>query len=396
MSLEESAEKSVKVKRLLDDVQKHLEDTPDAQVIVHSELIKGGIDVLEAGLKARGIGYGKFIGKGNAGVSESARQNDVNDYNAGKKKVLLISSAGGEGLDLPNTTLVASLDGHWNPEKISQVEARGIRLGGLSHRAPKDRKVIVNRYITKLNPSSIDTMRETKRLLDPSELAMRVMHKEKLFFNPHKSMPTVDQLMYAVAKAKAKGNSQMKDLFEKTSEFSVQSDKQILQDYLGKYQNKLLTGDYGDSWVDQADENRYLNRLRRYYQTASRKNVIHVTAAEGDKLKDRTRLNHALRNFGSGALAGAAATTLSMPHLIANPNIPVRVKLLAGGGIAGAAGLIIGGLAARALDKPYVTTPSATAKTRLKFSDEDLRRILRGESISQQKIVTKDHYIKMK
>ena len=44
---------------------------------------------------------------------EKARQQDVDDYNAGKKKVILISSAGGEGLDLPNTTMVASLDGHW-------------------------------------------------------------------------------------------------------------------------------------------------------------------------------------------------------------------------------------------------------------------------------------------
>jgi superfamily II DNA/RNA helicase len=398
MSLEDSAEKSVKVKRLLDDVQKHIETTPDAQVIVHSELLQGGIDVLEAGLKKRGLEYGKFIGKGNKGVTEKARQQDVDDYNAGKKKIILISSAGGEGLDLPNTTLVASLDGYWNPEKINQVEARGVRMGGLSHRAEKDRKVIVNRYLTRLPVSNIDTLRETKRLIDPFEIAARFINGEKLFYNPHKSMPTSDQLMYAVAKSKAHGNDQLKNLFEKTAAFSFSSDKDILNKYLDKYQDKLLTGDYQDKYIDEEEENRYISQLRQYYSKATRKDTIAVAPKDYDTYKDRTRTEHALKNFGKGALAGGGLAILPIASDLAGlaAKKGIRPALAVGGIIGGGFGLLGGALAAHTLDKPHVTTTAPTAKKRQSLSDDDLLKMLRGESVRTEKIQSTDHFIRIK
>ncbi len=397
MSLEESAEKSVKVKRLLDDVEHHLKNTDDAQVVVHSELLHGGIDVLEAGLKKRGIEYGKFIGKGNVGVTEKARQQDVDDYNAGKKRVILISSAGGEGLDLPNTTMVASLDGHWNPEKINQVEARGIRMGGLSHRAEKDRKVIVNRYLTKLPVSNLDTLKETKRLIDPLEIASRLINKEKLIFNPHKSMPTVDQLMYAVAKSKAHGNEQMKDLFEKTSAYSLHSDKEILNRYLDRFQGDLLTGNYQDKWIDQAEENRYLNQLKKYYAGAKGRDTIRIQPKEYDQYQDRSRLQHSLRNFGKGAVVGAlAAGATTLPALIDMVRTPGKVGKLFAVGAVGIPALLTGGIMARSLDKPHYTTTASSAKKRLQLSDEDLLRILRGESVRKEEVKSMDHFIRIK
>lgn len=397
ISLEESAEKSVKVKRLLDDVENHLRDTGDAQVVVHSELLKGGIDVLEAGLKSRGIEYGKFIGKGNAGVTEKARQQDVEDYNAGKKKVILISSAGGEGLDLPNTTMVASLDGHWNPEKINQVEARGIRMGGLSHRPEGERKVIVNRYLTKLPVSKLDAAKKTYELVSPMAMLGRVINNEKAFYNPIKSTPTVDQMMYSVAESKAHGNTQMKGLFEKTSAYSFRSDKQIMGDYLNRFQDQLLTGDYQDKWIDEAEENRYLNRLKDYYSSAKLRDSIVIPAKDSASYEDRTRFQHGLRNFGLGALAGAMITA---PQVV-----PYAVQAYRRGGlksglamtsIMGLGGLVVGGLSARAGDKPHLTTTSALAKKRLQLSDDDLLKILRGEAVRKEQVKSVDHYIKIK
>jgi superfamily II DNA/RNA helicase len=397
MSLEESAEKSVKVKRLLDDVENHLNKVDDAQVVVHSELLKGGIDVLEAGLKKRGIEYGKFIGKGNAGVSEKARQQDVDDYNAGKKKVILISSAGGEGLDLPNTTMVASLDGHWNPEKINQVEARGIRMGGLSHRPEKDRKVIVNRYITKLPISNIDTLKQTSRLVNPMEMLSRLANKEKLIYNPHKSIPSVDQLMYAVAKSKAHGNQQMKDLFEKTSAYSFQSDKQIMNKYLDRFQEPLLSGDYQDKWIDEPLENKYINQLKKYYAGAKSKESIVVNPKDSHDYESRTRAQHAWKNFARGgaigaALAGAYALPSSME--LAKTMGPKGYLLAAGSGALG--GLIVGAAQARNMDKPHYTTTSATAKKRLSLSDDELLKILRGEAVRKEQVKSTDHFIRIK
>lgn len=147
ISLEESARITPKTKSLLDDLSEHLQETPDGQAILFSHLINGGTDTLEAGLKDRGIEYGTFLGKGNKGVTEEMRQQNIRDFNDRKKKVMVISSAGGEGLSLNDTTWEGVLDPHYNPEKMNQLEARGIRSGGLSHRHKDEREVDVNRYL---------------------------------------------------------------------------------------------------------------------------------------------------------------------------------------------------------------------------------------------------------
>jgi len=82
------------------------------------------------------------------GMTEKGRQQDVKDYQAGKKKVIIITGAGAEGLSLGNTTMVALADPHYNPERMNQAMARGIRAGGQSHRPVEKRGVIVNRYVT--------------------------------------------------------------------------------------------------------------------------------------------------------------------------------------------------------------------------------------------------------
>jgi len=144
-----------KVKRLLDDTMAHLKDTPDAQIVIYSNLIRGGIDVLAAGLTDRGISHGAFIGKGRdvgAGkVTNESRNQGVTDFLSGKKKVILVSGAGAEGLDLKNATMFQSLDGHFNPERTLQAEARARRIKGLAHRPVKDRQVMVRRYFS-VNP----------------------------------------------------------------------------------------------------------------------------------------------------------------------------------------------------------------------------------------------------
>ena len=150
MTLEQAAQQTPKIKRILDDAMGHIKKTPDAQVIMYTNLVHGGVDVLEAGLKARGIKYGVFAGKGVKGITEDTRQAAVDDYIAGKNKVIIITGAGAEGLSLGNTTMVQLVDGHYNPERMAQATARGIRAGGLSHRAPEERKVQVKRYVSAL------------------------------------------------------------------------------------------------------------------------------------------------------------------------------------------------------------------------------------------------------
>lgn len=150
MTLAQSAGKSPKVKKVLDDAEKHLHGAEDGKVVIYSNLIRGGVDVLSAGLRERGIPHALFIGKGTEihgkKVTSQTRQQGVKAFKGGKKRVIVVSGAGAEGLDLKNATAFYALDGHFNPERILQAEGRARRLGGQKHRPKEQRVVDVRRY----------------------------------------------------------------------------------------------------------------------------------------------------------------------------------------------------------------------------------------------------------
>jgi SNF2 family DNA or RNA helicase len=194
MSVEEAAEKTPKVRRLLDDTVKHLSETPDGQVIIYTNFVKGGVDVVSAGLRERGIPFGIFAGKSVPGMTEAARQQAVEDYKAGRKKVIIITGAGAEGLSLGNTTAVHMLDGSYNPERNAQAQARGVRAGGLSHRPPEERRVQIRRYVSTVPKGFWRTLTFQK----PSE--------------------SVDQFVYNVAARKASANRDLRAVLERRSQ----------------------------------------------------------------------------------------------------------------------------------------------------------------------------------
>lgn len=150
MDLDQSASETPKVRKMLDDAFDHLQTTPDGKIVLYSNLVRGGVDVISAGLKARGVNHGIFIGKGadldGERVTSQSRDKGVSDYKAGNVRAVILSGAGAEGLNLPDSTAFYSLDGHFNPERINQAEARARRLGGQSARLPENRVVDVRRY----------------------------------------------------------------------------------------------------------------------------------------------------------------------------------------------------------------------------------------------------------
>ena len=101
-------------------------------------------------------------------VPFKARKQSVDDYNAGRLRALLLSAAGGEGLDLKGTSLVQLLEPHWNDERLKQAMGRAIRYKSHEGLPPDKRKVDVERYLsvlpakrtmfggTKRPPSSVD------------------------------------------------------------------------------------------------------------------------------------------------------------------------------------------------------------------------------------------------
>jgi len=142
-----AAEKTPKLKRIMDDVEEHLKKTPDGQAIVYSNFVVGGIRELDEGLRARGHDPGVYVGaRALEGVTKQTREQDADDFLKSKKRIMLLSPAGGEGVSLNNATFFAEADRHYNPERNWQAIARGRRLGGLAHRKPKDRVLQVRRY----------------------------------------------------------------------------------------------------------------------------------------------------------------------------------------------------------------------------------------------------------
>jgi SNF2 family DNA or RNA helicase len=60
--------------------------------------------------------------------SLNSRKRAVELYNSGEVKVMFISAAGAEGLDLKETRFVVVLEPHWNDERIKQVIGRALNF----------------------------------------------------------------------------------------------------------------------------------------------------------------------------------------------------------------------------------------------------------------------------
>jgi SNF2 family DNA or RNA helicase len=209
MDAAQAAEATPKIKKILDDAVEHIKTTPDAQIVMYTNMVHGGVDVLTAGLKARGIPFGVFAGTGVQGVTNDTRNEAVERYLSGEDKVIVITGAGAEGLSLGNTTMVQLADGHYNPERMAQAEARGVRAGGLSHRDPKDRRVRVKRYVSALPKNFWQTI---------------------TFKQPDRS---VGQFVYLTADRKDRLNRQLRDVLKNRSEHESKKRDSFLYRHFG-------------------------------------------------------------------------------------------------------------------------------------------------------------------
>lgn len=83
------------------------------------------------------------IGIVSGDVSLKRRKDIVKAYNEDKIKILLITKAGGEGLDLKNTAAIFILDPPWNEAAQEQAIGRAIRYKSHINLPPSQRKVYV-------------------------------------------------------------------------------------------------------------------------------------------------------------------------------------------------------------------------------------------------------------
>jgi len=130
-----------KIQRAVDSLAGAAKENPNHRALVYSNYLDTLTDYSK-GLSDKGISHAIFSGA----QPMKQRKEIVQDYNRGKLRALLVSSAGGEGLDLKGTRQVQILEPHWNEEKLKQVAGRAIRQGSHSYLPPEERKVNIQRY----------------------------------------------------------------------------------------------------------------------------------------------------------------------------------------------------------------------------------------------------------
>lgn len=133
---------SPKIDRIVSDFEGMMRDNPDHKGVIYSNYLGSGLEEAHRQLLAKKIPTVMFTGK----TTQAERKQAIKDYNEGKVKAILLSSAGSEGLDLKGTRSFQGMEPHFNNEKINQVIGRGIRYKSHSHLPEDQRKVRVMRY----------------------------------------------------------------------------------------------------------------------------------------------------------------------------------------------------------------------------------------------------------
>jgi SNF2 family DNA or RNA helicase len=113
--------KSPKVEWIMNHIVK---SRKNHKFVVFSHYLKSGLELVMKKLKEADIPF-LYI---NGSLSKERRDYAVSEYNSDNIKVLLISKAGGEGLDLKNTTGIILMNPSWNESANKQIIGRGVRL----------------------------------------------------------------------------------------------------------------------------------------------------------------------------------------------------------------------------------------------------------------------------
>lgn len=175
MSPEEALPHAAKANEAFKRFKQRLETNDQHKTVVYSNYLDAGLEPYEMLLKKSKIPYGVFTGK----EKKKTRDQMVTDYNDGKLKALLVSSAGGEGLDLKGTRQIQILDPHWNNEKIEQVIGRGIRYKSHDHLPEAERKVHVERYLTNTRPGFLRQLIGSKSPDQTADQYLDMLSKDK-------------------------------------------------------------------------------------------------------------------------------------------------------------------------------------------------------------------------
>jgi len=177
-----------KIQALMHDIMHGTKHDPNFKSVVYSNFLDSGISPVARAMKQAKIPYGEFTGE----QKDSDRHKMVHDYNKGKLKALLLSPAGGEGLDLKGTKFMGVLESNWNPEKTNQAIGRTARFKSHESLPQAERNVKVVQYL--------------------SSPRLGLLGKIKRHFKPDTHAIGVDEYIYNRAQEKERLNKEFTDM----------------------------------------------------------------------------------------------------------------------------------------------------------------------------------------
>lgn len=129
--------KSPKVEWIKDKIN----SDPKSKYVIFSHFINMGIVPVMKWLNKVKINYAHVSGD----LSIEEREQAVKKYNSDEIKVLFITKAGSEGLDLKNTRNIIIMESAWNENSIEQIIGRGVRYKSHESLSKTKRNVTIYR-----------------------------------------------------------------------------------------------------------------------------------------------------------------------------------------------------------------------------------------------------------
>ncbi len=314
---------SPKTAIILEDIQDptHKND----KYVIYSAFRQAGISLLQRicswldSKRMPGFKVVDITGK----TSKEERERAVNSYNSWSRtltpeenirknsmRLILISRAGGEGIDLKETSKVYLMEPQWNNSMTKQVEGRGVRANSHKNLPKQDRKCTVVHLILVKNDKEKDFIikigrdNSENKTLNEKDRKQSVTEIYETFLKKSKDFPSIDfWLTYYRFKKQLKLNEMINILKEVSLEKMTNNDSwkdistEISNDYSKRQQQlqsvicKYLPGDSVGTNMRLRQVQKLFNLSNKDYESVSDKedlnSYISKLGSLGQKYEDK-------------------------------------------------------------------------------------------------------------
>jgi superfamily II DNA or RNA helicase len=210
-------------------ITQNMIDTHTDKSVIFTHFRNAGSDLLEKRLKDANIPYGVINGT----VSKPNRAKIVKQYVRGDIKVILISKAGAEGLNLLETGYIFMMEPSWNNTEREQVKGRGVRFK--SHiNLPKEKQnvLVISTFLIKPKEKALfkgllrGDEKSQKKLREISDTGLSI--DLSMFIRSNKKQEFLDNALNRLRKTDPLEDcKQSKDFLSISSLFEVKRSSKI-------------------------------------------------------------------------------------------------------------------------------------------------------------------------